>query len=99
MDLEQYIAIKKEITILQDKAKEFETKMFEEMKEKELKQSKTPFGTFTVAVRKSYKLDDEIKDKIDLLKAKIKSEETGAILDGKGQVVEKEYLMFRVNKE
>lgn len=87
----QYAVIKVQIKELEEKSKEIEKEVMNEMQTQEIEQVKSDFGTFSITKRKVWKYSNDTKTIEEGLKRIKKIEEE----DGTATFEEKIGLMFR----
>ena len=86
-----YADVKNQIKELENKAKEIEVIILDEMKSQEIDSVKSDFGTFSLTKRKTWKYTDEVLKLSDVVKQQKEKEET----EGIATFEEKVGLLFR----
>jgi len=91
----EYADLKIQIKSLEEKSKELEPKVLEQMQVEEVEQVKSDFGTFSITKRKSWKYSENVKMAEDAVKAQKSLEEK----EGIATFEEKQGLMFKQSSE
>lgn len=94
--LEQYAKIKSEIKLLEEKADELNPQILEMMQAEEVGEIAIgDLGKLTIGSRRTWKYSNEVKE----LEIKLKEEKKLEEQTGKADYIEKQYILFKGNKE